>query len=82
MTVNGDRIANYTEQYEPFTEVSVAPGGSIVIGVQSRYLRTGANTVTITRIDAGTGTFEFDALSFGNGDKVSVRGSGFSMSIK
>ena len=82
VTVNGNRIANYTEQYEPFNEFSVTPGGSTIVGVLSRYLRTGANTVTLTRTDSDAGAFELDALSFGNGDGVPVRGSGFSVILR
>ena len=82
VTVNGKRIINYTEQYAPFNEFSVTPGGSTVVGVLSRYLRTGANTVILTRTDSGTDAFELDALSFGNGDNVRVRGSGFSFNFR
>ena len=82
VSVNGKRITNYTEQYVPLNEFTVASGGSAVVGVLSRYLQTGVNTVTLTRIDSGTGAFEIDALSFGNGDKISVRGSGFTLSFK
>ena len=82
VTVNGNRITNYTEQYAPFNEFSVTPGGSTIIGVLSRYLRTGANMVTITRTDSVAGSFELDALSFGNGDGMPVRGSGFSLVIR
>ena len=82
VSVNGRRITNFTEQYAPITEFAVAPGGSVVVGVLSRYLHAGANTVTITRIDSDTGAFEIDALLFGNGDNVRVRGSGYSLSFR
>jgi hypothetical protein len=82
VSVNGSRITNYTEQYEPFNEFSVAPGETMVVGVQSRYLRAGSNTVTLTRIDAGAGAVELDALSFGNGDGVHVRSSGFTFTLR
>ena len=82
VSVNGNRITNYTEQYEPFNEFFVAPGGSMVVGVQSRHLRTGSNTVTLTRIDADAGAVELDALSFGNGDGVHVRSSGFTFTLR
>ena len=82
VTVNGNRITNFTEQYAPFNMFTVAPGGSTVVGVLSRYLRTGANTVTVTRIDDVADTFEIDALSFGNSGNVRVRGSGFQISIR
>ena len=82
VSVNGTRITNYTEQYEPFNEYSVVPGGSTAVGVQSRYLRVGENTVTLTRIDADAGAFELDALSFGNGDGVHVRTSGFTVTLR
>ena len=68
--------------FGPFNEFSVAPGGSTVVGVLSRYLRTGANTVTVTRIDDVADTFEIDALSFGNSGNVRVRGSGFTISFR
>lgn len=82
VTVNGSRITNYTEQYEPYNEYSVVPGGSTVVGVSSRHLRAGANTVTLTRIDDDAGAFEFDALSFGNGECVHVRSSGFTLTVR
>ena len=82
VNVNGRRIINYTERYVPFNEFAVAPGGAVVVGVLSRYLHAGANTVTITRVDSGADAFEIDALSFGNGDKVPVRGSGISLSFR
>jgi hypothetical protein len=82
VSVNGTRITNYTEQYEPFNEYSVVPGETMVVGVQSRYLRAGSNTVTLTRIDADAGSVELDALSFGNGDGVHVRTSGFTVTVR
>lgn len=82
VSVNGNRVVNYTAQYAPFNEFAVAPGGSVIVGVLSRYLQVGANIVTLTRIDSGTAAFEIDALSFGNGDKVPVRGSGFAISFR
>jgi hypothetical protein len=38
--------------------------------------------VTLTRIDADAGAFELDALSFGNGDGVHVRTSGFTVTVR
>ncbi len=81
--VNGERIVNYTEAYAPVNEFAVDSGNFVEVGVKSRFLRHGSNTVTLTRLDSESDAWEIDSISLGNrGGHVRVRGSGIAVSFK
>ena len=81
--VNGERIVNYTEAYAPVNEFAVDSGNFVEVGVKSRFLRQGSNTVTLTRLDSESDAWEIDSISLGNrGGHVRVRGSGIAVSFK
>ncbi len=81
--VNGERIVNYTEAYAPVNEFAVDSGNLVEVGVKSRFLRQGSNTVTLTRLDSECDAWEIDSISLGNrGGHVRVRGSGIAVSFK
>ena len=83
VSVNGVQIVNYTESYVPFREFTVPSGGFAEIGVLSRFLRTGRNTLMVSRVDSADAAFEVDAISFGNrGERVYVRHSGYSIIVR
>jgi hypothetical protein len=83
VSVNGVQIVNYTESYVPFREFTVPSGGFAEIGVLSRFLHAGRNTLTVSRVDSADAAFEIDAISFGNrGERVYVRHSGFSIVVR
>ena len=68
--INGRDVVSYdNDDNATIAEFSVAPGDSASFGVIAEYLRSGANTLTITRTDSNVGAFSVDALSFGNGGK-------------
>ena len=83
VSVNGVQIVNYTESYVPFREFTVPSSGFAEIGVLSRFLHAGRNTLTVSRVDSADAAFEIDAISFGNrGERVYVRHSGFSIVVR
>jgi hypothetical protein len=83
VSVNGERIVNYTGDYDPFSEFAVTPGGYAEVGIPARLLHVGSNTLTVSRIDSDDGAFEIDAMSFGNrGERVRVRQHRFSIKVR
>ena len=83
VSVNGERIVNYTEDYDPYNEFAVTPGWYAEVGIPARLLREGSNTLTVLRIDSDDGAFEIDAMSFGNrGERVRVRQHRFSIKVR
>jgi hypothetical protein len=83
VSVNGERIVNYTGDYDPYSEFAVTPGGYAEVGIPARLLHVGSNTLTVSRIDSDDGAFEIDAMSFGNrGERVRVRQHRFSIKVR
>ena len=81
--INGRNVVSYDDNNAPVTSFSVAPGCSSSFGVLAEYLRSGENTLTITRTDSNSGAFAVDALSFGNGGhRILVRRLGFTLIYK
>ena len=73
--LNGERIYNYDiERNQVITELSVEPGAKARFGIHRSWLKSGRNSLTLTRMDGKDGVFVMDAMSFGNGgEKVKVR---------
>ena len=80
--INGRNVVSYDGENAPVTSFSVAPGSSASFGVLAEYLRSGENTLTITRTDSNPGAVAIDALSFGNGGgKVRIGKSGLMLIV-
>ena len=72
--INGEKIVNYASDRSEISTLDVAAGASTVFGVRKGTLKTGANTLTITRVDDNAGLVYIDAVSLGNcGDNPHVR---------
>ena len=80
LSINGKSVVRYNEECEAERVFAAEPGSGIEVGVASRLLRAGSNTLTISRKDAVSGALMIDAISLGrHGRRVRVRTPGFMM---